>query len=89
MNHSNTTDNAGPWSRGPFSGARNTSFQVTQDPATGLWHWILQSESNGPIAKAASGFKSRQALIEELRRIQARAPQSLVFDLIGNLHQGV
>jgi hypothetical protein len=61
-------------------------FEISQERATGLWHWVLQGQDSGPIARSAAGFKTRELLLEDLRRVQSKAPQSLIFDLIGNLH---
>jgi hypothetical protein len=69
-------------------GMMNASFLISQDRATGLWHWVLESEDSGPVARSATCFKTRELLLDDLRRIQSKAPQSLIFDLIGNLQHG-
>jgi hypothetical protein len=68
--------------------AARATLVIAQDPASGLWNWVLESEDAGPIARSPSGFKTRPMLVEELLLIRTRAPQSLIFDIIGNLHPG-
>jgi hypothetical protein len=67
-------------------GIGEAGFEISQERNTGLWHWVLRGQASGPIACSATGFKTRELLLEDLRRIQSKAPQSLIFDLIGNLH---
>jgi hypothetical protein len=66
-------------------GVGDARIEISHERATGLWHWVLQGQDSGPIACNAIGFKTRELLAEDLRRVQLKAPKSLIFDLIGNL----
>lgn len=62
-------------------------FVVTRNDATRLWHWELRAVEGGSIAKGGTGFCTLEQLFTSIHAIRTKAPQSLVFDVLGTLCQ--
>lgn len=65
------------------------SFVVLRNDATRLWHWELRAAEGGSVARSAQGFRTLEQLLENIDSVRAKAPQSLAFDPLGTLCQGV
>ena len=59
-------------------------FVVYKD-VNGRWYWNLKEIAGVPVAKSAMGFVDKAHAVRNVQAVRMRAPQSLIFDPLGNL----
>jgi uncharacterized protein YegP (UPF0339 family) len=59
-------------------------FVVYKD-VNGRWYWDLKEIAGEPVAKSAMGFVDKAHAVRNVQAVRMRAPQSLIFDPLGNL----
>ena len=53
------------------------------------WYWELRLAQGEAVARSPMGFATIEKAFESIRSIRKNAPNSLVFDLVGTLFEGV
>lgn len=53
------------------------------------WYWELRLVQGEAVARSPMGFATMEKAFDSIRLIRKSAPNSLVFDLVGTLFEGV
>lgn len=53
------------------------------------WYWELRSPDGSSVAKSPMGFANQNIAFAAIRNHRIDAPRALVFDLVGNLCEGI
>ena len=53
------------------------------------WYWELRLSDGEAIARSPMGFSTNEQACSAIRRLRSAVPMALVFDLTGNLIQGI
>lgn len=53
------------------------------------WYWELRLPDGVSVAASPMGYATAEKAFEAVKKIRHQAPIALVFDLVGNLQEGV
>ncbi len=55
----------------------------------GRWYWELRVPQGGIVAQSTGTFTDQSAAFRSIQAVRVGAARSLVYDALGNLHEGI